>query len=127
MGRLTADPELRQTPNGTSVATFSLAIQRTMQKDVTDFITIVTWRQTADFVNRHFSKGQLVAVEGSLQSRNYTDKTGNKRTVVEVVAEQVYFADSKPSESHAGSSVPASEAGEYEEEEYPSFFPTGRW
>lgn len=95
MGRLTADPDLRQTPNGVSVATFSLAVNRNYNKDQTDFINIVAWRQTADFVSRYFKKGQLVAVEGSIQTRSYTDKQGNKRTAFEVVADQVYFAESK--------------------------------
>lgn len=95
MGRLTADPDLRQTPNGVSVATFSLAVSRNYNKDQTDFINIVAWRQTADFVGKYFSKGQLVAVEGSIQTRSYTDKQGNKRTAFEVVADQVYFAESK--------------------------------
>jgi single-strand DNA-binding protein len=103
MGRLTADPDLRQTPNGISVATFSLAVQRNYNKDQTDFINIVAWRQTADFVSRYFTKGQLVAVEGSIQTRSYTDKNGNKRTAFEVVADQVYFAESKNSGSRPAS------------------------
>lgn len=99
MGRLTANPELKQTPNGISVATFSLAVNRNFQsKDGTrqaDFINIVAWRQTADFVSKYFAKGQQVVVEGSIQTRNYEDKQGNKRTAFEVVADQVYFAEGK--------------------------------
>lgn len=99
MGRLTDNPDYRQTPTGASVATFRLAVDRNYQKSgeerKADFINIVTWRNTADFVNRYFTKGQLVAVEGSLQTRDYTDNQGNRRYVTEVVADQVYFAESK--------------------------------
>ena len=99
MGRLTRDPELRQTPNNVSVATFSLAVDRNYQADKnnkqTDFINIVAWRHTAEFVSKYFTKGQLVAVEGSIQTRSYQDKDGNNRTVFEVVADQVYFAEKK--------------------------------
>lgn len=106
MGRLTADPDLRQTPNGVSVVTFSLAVNRNYNKDQTDFINIVAWRQTADFVSRYFKKGQLVAVEGSIQTRSYNDKQGNKRTAFEVVADQVYFAESKNSSRPATQDFP---------------------
>lgn len=99
MGRLTADPEYRQTPNGIAVCSFSLAVNRNYNREITDFINIVVWRQTADFVNKYFRKGQLVAVEGSIQTRNYEDKNGNKRSAVEIVADQVYFAESKNSSS----------------------------
>lgn len=99
MGRLTRDPELKQTPNNVSVATFSLAVDRNYQSDKdnkqTDFINIVAWRHTAEFVSKYFTKGQLVAVEGSIQTRSYQDKDGNNRTVFEVVADQVYFAEKK--------------------------------
>ena len=101
MGRLTRDPELRQTPNNVSVATFSLAVDRNYQADknnkVTDFINIVAWRHTAEFVSKYFTKGQLVAVEGPIQTRSYQDKDGNNRTAFEVVADQVYFAEKKNS------------------------------
>lgn len=95
MGRLTADPELKQTPNGVSVTTFSLAINRTYNREITDFVNIVAWRQTAEFVSKYFAKGQLVAVEGTIQTRRYEDQQGNKRTAFEVLAEQVHFAESK--------------------------------
>ena len=108
MGRLTADPELKQTPNGISVVSFSLAVDRNFAykgaERQTDFINCVAWRQTAEFISRYFAKGRLMAVEGSLQVRNYVDKNENKRQAVEVVVDQAYFADSKPS----GSSSPAS-------------------
>lgn len=99
MGRLTSDPEHKQTPNGISVTSFSIAVDRNFSgKDgnkQTDFINIVAWRQTADFICKYFSKGRMIALEGSLQTRNYEDKSGNKRTAYEVVVDQAYFADSK--------------------------------
>ncbi len=101
MGRLVADPELRQTPNGISVATFRIAVDRTYQakgaERQADFISCVAWRQTGEFISRYFSKGRMIALEGSLQSRNYEDKTGAKRTAYEVVVDQAYFADSRQS------------------------------
>ena len=100
MGRLTRDPELRHTPNGVAVASFSLAVDRGYApKDggerQTDFIDIVAWRGTAEFVSKHFVKGQMTAVAGRLQIRDWTDKEGNKRRSAEVVADHVYFAESK--------------------------------
>lgn len=98
MGRLTADPELRHTANNIPVTSFSLAIDRrfkTGEERQTDFINIVAWRQTAEFVSKYFSKGQLVAVEGSIQTRRYQDKDGNNRTAFEVVANNVHFAERK--------------------------------
>lgn len=99
MGRLTAEPELRTTENGISVSSFTLAVERTYQKAgqdrETDFITVVCWKQTAEFVSKYFSKGQMMAVEGSLRSRSFTDKNDNKRTVLEVVADNVFFCGNK--------------------------------
>jgi single-strand DNA-binding protein len=95
MGRLTADPELRHTQNNVAVTTFSLAINRRFQRDVTDFINIVCWRQTAEFVSNYFRKGMQVAVVGSIQTRSWKDKDGNTRYATEVVADEAYFADSK--------------------------------
>ena len=87
MGRLTADPELKQTPNGISVTSFSLAVDRNFAgkgtERQTDFINCVAWRQTAEFISRYFGKGRMMAVEGSLQVRNYVDKNENKRQAVE--------------------------------------------
>ena len=97
MGRLTRDPELRTTQTGTPVASFTLAVDRGYKRDETDFINIVAWRNTAEFVSKWFKKGQLMAVSGRLQSRSYTDKDGNNRTVTEVVADEAFFADSKNS------------------------------
>lgn len=98
MGRLTADPELRYTPSNIPVVSFTLAVDRRYKSGEdkqTDFINCVAWRNTAEFVGRYFSRGQLVAVEGSIQVRKYTDKNGNNRTAVEVVANNVSFAEGK--------------------------------
>lgn len=99
MGRLVADPELRTTPNGVSVTAFRIAVNRTYNREMTDWIDIVAWRQQAEFVCKYFQKGSMIVVEGSIQTRNYEDKNGNKRTAVEVVADQVHFAESKTKES----------------------------
>lgn len=103
MGRLTADPELRTTQNGTSVTSFTLAVERSFAPEgkerQADFIDIVAWRGTADFVCKYFRKGQLVAVQGSIQTRSYTDKDGNKRKSFEVVADNVHFAEPKRNEN----------------------------
>lgn len=109
MGRLVADPELRHTANNVAVTTFRIAVDRNYTpkgaERQTDFINIVTWRNTAEFVSRYFRKGQLVALEGSIQTRNYTDNQGNNRTAFEVVADQVYFAESRNSGSAQGGST----------------------
>ncbi len=106
MGRLVADPELRHTPNGVSVTSFTLAVDRSYVKAgterQTDFIDIVAWRNTADFVCKYFRKGQLAAVQGSIQTRSYTDKEGNKRKAFEIVADNVHFAEPKRDGSSAG-------------------------
>ena len=107
IGRLTADPELKQTPNGVSVCSFSIACDRAFSgrngERQTDFINIVTWRQQAEFVSKYFSKGRLIGIDGSIQTRNYEDKNGNKRTAVEVVAYRAFFVDSKNSAQGSGS------------------------
>ena len=100
MGRLTRDPELRQTQSGASVANFSLAVDRDFKdkqtgEKTTDFIDIVAWRSSAEFVSRYFAKGRMAVVEGRLQLRDWTDRDGNKRRTAEVLAEHVYFGDSK--------------------------------
>ena len=107
MGRLTRDPELRRTGNGTAVTSFSLAVDRDYApKDggerETDFIDCVAWRQTGEFVSKDFTKGRMAVVSGRLQIRSWTDKDGNKRRTAEVVADNVYFGDSKR-DDHAGS------------------------
>ncbi len=118
MGRLVADPELRTTPSGVSVATFRIAVDRDYKNKETgeretDFVTVVAWRTTAEFVSRYFAKGRMAVVEGRLQIRPYTDRDGNKRTATEVVSDSVYFGDSKKDGDEGGSyggygSVPSS-------------------
>ena len=107
MGRLTKDPELRRTPSGTAVATFSIAVDRDFKgKDgerETDFIDVVAWRQTAEFVSKHFTKGRMAVVEGRLQIRDYTNKDGQKRRIAEIVADNIYFGDSKRDNADGGS------------------------
>lgn len=99
MGRICEDLELRTTASGTSVTSFTVAVDRAYQKQgeekQTDFLKIVAWRQTADFVCRYFRKGSMIAVQGSIQTRSYEDKQGNKRTAVEIVADNVSFCGSK--------------------------------
>lgn len=111
MGRLTRDPELRRTGSGTAVASFTLAVDRDFKtqdgKKETDFIDIVAWRGTGEFVSKYFSKGRMAVVEGRLQIRDWTDKDGGKRRSAEVVAESVYFADSKKSVPESGTAEPA--------------------
>lgn len=99
MGRMTRDPELRRTNSGTAVASFSLAVDRDFKSQSgekeTDFIDVVAWRNTAEFVSKYFSKGRMAVVDGRLQLRDWTDKDGNKRRSAEIVADSVYFGDSK--------------------------------
>ena len=111
MGRLTRDPELRRTQTGTPVASFTLAVDRDFKdkstgERTTDFIDVVAWRQTGEFVSRFFTKGRMAVVEGRLQIREWTDKEGNKRRSAEVVADNVYFGDSRR-EGDGGYSAPA--------------------
>ena len=100
MGRLTRDPELRHTQTGTPVASFTLAVDRDFKSRdggdrATDFIDIVAWRSTAEFVSKYFTKGRMAVVEGRLQIRDWTDRDGGKRRSAEVIADNVYFGDSK--------------------------------
>jgi single-strand DNA-binding protein len=101
MGRLTREPELRRTGSGVAVASFTIACDRDFGKDdkETDFIECVAWRQTGEFVSKYFKKGSMAVVSGRLQIRSWTDKDGNKRKTAEVVADNVYFGDSKNSNS----------------------------
>ena len=120
MGRLTADPELRTTPSGVSVASFSIAVERNYQQNgerQTDFINCVAWRQTGEFISRFFQKGRMIAVEGSLQTRRYEDKTGAKRTAYDVVVDQAYFADSKSATSESSATPFPTEPPKFEEPE----------
>lgn len=126
MGRLGRDPDVRYTNSGTKVASFSLAVDRDFKdkatgERVTDWVEIVAWRQTAEFAAKWFRKGQMAVVEGRLQVRDYTDREGNKRRTVEVVADSIYFCGSReqsarPSEGNADeSSFPPAQGGEFTE------------
>ncbi|MEG0768697.1 MAG: single-stranded DNA-binding protein [Ruthenibacterium sp.] len=110
MGRFVGDPELRHTPNGIATCTFRIAVDRSFvrqgEERKADFIDVVVWRQTAEFVCKYFHKGNLVAVNGSLQTRNYEDKSGNKRTAYEVAADNVHFVESKSSSSGSAYAAP---------------------
>ena len=118
MGRLTRDPELRRTGSGIAVASFTLAVDRDFsgkdggEKEV-DFIDCVAWRQTGEFVSKYFTKGRMAVVSGRLQIRNWTDKDGNKRKSAEVVADNVYFADSKKDSTDNGNSYGQQNGGNY--------------
>lgn len=110
LGRLTADPELRQTPNGIPVTSFSIAVDRPFvsrggEREV-DFLDIVAWRQTAEFICRYFTKGRPILVDGSIQTRQYTDKNGVNRRVWEIVADSVSFTESKSSAASADRNFP---------------------
>lgn len=101
-GRMVADPELKNTPNGVAVATFRIAVGRNYKTNggqTADFISIVAWRKTAEFISRYFAKGDMILLDGSIQTRQYTDKSCNNRTAFEVIAENVNFCGSKRSES----------------------------
>ena len=133
MGRLTKDPELRRTGSGVAVTSFTVAVDRDFSgKDTekeTDFIDCVAWRNTGEFVSKHFTKGSMAVVSGRLQIRSWTDKDGNKRRTAEVVADNVYFGESKrseggstynsgntysaPTHTYGGYSVPAAPASDF--------------
>ena len=111
MGRLTRDPELRRTQNGTAVTSFSVAVDRDFKsresgEKATDFIDVVAWRQTAEFVCQYFTKGRMAVVEGRLQIRDWKDKDGNNRRSAEVVADNIYFGDSKRDSQSGGDYAP---------------------
>lgn len=100
IGRLVADPELRTTPNGVSVASMRIAVDRPYSKGgekKADFFSAVAWRQNAEFISRYFAKGRLIGIEGSLQTREYTDKEGNKRIAFEIQVDRAFFTESKVS------------------------------
>ena len=118
MGRLTRDPELRRTQNGTAVAGFALAVDRDFKNadgtKETDFIEVVAWRSSAEFVSKYFTKGRMAIVEGRLQIRDWTDKNGNKRRNADVVANNVYFGDSKKEGDSSGGYKAAGKAVDVE-------------
>lgn len=121
-GRLVADPERKATPSGLTVCSFRVACDRDFKNKETgekeaDFISVTAWRQTADFITQNFTKGRMIIVVGRLQVQQYTDKNGNKRSATEVIAENVYFGDSKPSggatEGQAGNYTPRQQSAPY--------------
>ena len=116
MGRLTRDPELRRTGSGVAVASFTVAVDRDLGKNEngekeTDFIDCVAWRNTAEYISRYATKGRMVVVSGRLQIRGWTDKEGNKRRTAEVVADNLYFADSSRRDSEGGNSYGGNQYG----------------
>jgi single-strand DNA-binding protein len=122
MGRLCADPELRYTPSNVPVTNFTLAVERPFKQGderQTDFIDVVVWRHTAEFVCRYFKKGQLIAVEGQIQTRSYTDKDGNNRKAFEVLANRVHFAgdkrESTPTAQQPAQAFESGNLGDFEE------------
>lgn len=131
MGRLTRDPELRRTASGTAVASFTLAVDRDFSskeggEKETDFIDVVAWRQTGEFVSKYFTKGRMAVASGRLQIRNWTDREGNKRKSAEIVADHVYFGDSKKEASsdnsaNTGNSYGGGYGGGYNAPEYPNY------
>lgn len=114
MGRLVADPELRTTTTGKAVCNFRIAVDRSYAKPgeqrQADFITIVAWESTANFVSRYFTKGSMIAIQGSIQTRSYEDNAGNKRTAFEIVAREVSFCGSKAETGTAYAPAPAAAA-----------------
>lgn len=110
MGRMTSDPELKKTPSGVSVTTFTVAVNRSYVKHgeerQSDFIECVAWRNTADFICKYFRKGQMIAVQGSIQTRSYQDKQGNKRKAVEVYVDKADFCGDKPTGKRADQQSP---------------------
>ena len=112
MGRLTADPEQKQTQNGTAVTSFSLAVDRKYNKGEdkqTDFISVVAWKQTAEFICKYFKKGSAILLCGELQTRSWTDNQGNKRYATEVIANEVSFCEAK--NTSEGNSAPKAQSG----------------
>lgn len=129
MGRLVADPELRTTPARYSVCSFRIACDRSYvqqgQERQADFIDIVAWRQQAEFVSKYFQKGSMIAVEGSLQTRQYQDKQGNNRTAVEVVANNISFAGAKRQDSQSAPSYEQQTASHVEQAKAQTGFAQG--
>lgn len=114
IGNLTADPELKTTPSGVSVTNFTIAVQRRFAKEgqqTADFINVVAWRQTAEFVSKYFNKGKPILVCGEIQTRDFTDNNGNKRYVTEVVADEVSFVGGKNDSTEQSNTAPAFQTG----------------
>lgn len=105
-GRLTATPELKQTPSGVAVTTFSIAVNRKGKEAATDFIDVVGWRQTAEFICKYFKKGSSICIAGSIQTRSWTDNDGQKRYATDVVADEAYFVDGKNDSEQQNTAAP---------------------
>ncbi len=122
MGRLTDNPELRQTPNGVNVCSFTIAVERSYAKQgterQTDFFDVVAWRNTAEFVSRFFQKGRMIAVQGSMETRTYDDRNGIRRKAYTIVADNVFFADSK----RDGNTAPSQAAPGFDDSQVPPAF-----
>lgn len=117
-GRLTATPELKTTPNGVSVTSFSIAVNRNYragEEQIADFINIVAWRGTAEFITKYFQKGSLIGIEGSIQTRRYQDSNGNNRTAFEVIANNVQFVESKRNNQDSNNTEPNESANDFTE------------
>lgn len=125
MGRLTADPELRHTPSNVAVTTFTIAVNRSYVKQgaerQTDFIDIVAWRNTAEFICKYFRKGQMIALEGSIQTRSYVDKDGKNRKAFEILANNVYFTESRQNSGSSYDNHSQNDSMPRFEESMPSF------
>ena len=121
-GRLTKAPELKQTQNGKSVCGFTIAVDRSRDREKTDFIPIVAWGKTAEFVNQWFDKGDLITIVGRIEVRNYEDKNGNKRTATEIIAEEVLFGGSKNT-ANASEKPAESKNGGFEQIEDDGYLP----
>lgn len=125
-GRITADPELKSTPSGISVTSFTVAVNRSYRgkngdEPQADFINVTAWRQTAEFITRHFHKSSSICIVGSIQTRSYTDKQGQKRYATEVVADEAYFVDSKSEADNrrtASQNKPENSSFQYVPEQY---------
>lgn len=123
MGRLTAAPELKTTPNGVSVTSFRVAVDRNFVRNgeerQADFIDVVAWRQTAEFICRYFRKGSMIALQGSIHTRNYEDRNGSKRTAVEIVADNVSFCGDKTDSGDKPPAAPQTPDADADDEQLP--------
>ena len=118
-GRLTADPELKQTPQGASVVSFSIAVNRRSKEQVTDFINCVAWRQNAEFICKFFKKGSSICISGNIQTRTWNDQQNNKRYATEVMVDEAFFVDAKT--DNAASSSYMGEAPSFQTQPEPKF------
>lgn len=122
-GRLTKAPELKQTNSGKNVCSFTIAVDRSRDREKTDFIPIVAWNKTAEFVNQWFGKGDLITIVGHIEVRSYEDKDGNKRTATEILAEEVLFGGSKKNTASASEKPAESKNGGFEQIEDEDYLP----